>query len=247
MKFDHSRGVLARALAVATNLRADPAVLVVVAVATAFVSAKAARLGACLRHRADERRVRASPTRRDRPHCRTNVGAIEIQPNALAELDDGTFSQTCVGAGSANLGAIETEFDAVHERAVNTAADLRMSGNDGFDMHGLLRSTAPGPARGRSPRDSGHDLDACRGFPLRFVEAMSCNCCSVMDSTMDFDAAWNSLFFFSPRLAASAAPAAFCWAFDLAGTILDRRERTNNTVTRFSSLLSRHATKCSSD
>ena len=48
MKFDCSHGVLARAFAVATNLRADPAVLVAFAVALAFVSAKAARLGACL-------------------------------------------------------------------------------------------------------------------------------------------------------------------------------------------------------
>jgi len=42
-----------------------------------------------------------------------------------------------------------------------------------------------------------------------------------MDSTMDFDAPRSSLFFFSPRLAASAAPAAICWAFYLAGMILD--------------------------
>ena len=106
---------------------------------------------------------------------------------------------------------------------------------------------SPGRCLRTFPFHLGHDLEASRGVPLRFVEAMSCNCCSVMDSTMDFDAPWSSLFFFSPRFAASAAPAAFCWAIDLAGLILDPRERTDNAVTRFSSLLSRHATKCSSD
>jgi hypothetical protein len=48
---------------------------------------------------------------------------------------------------------------------------------------------------------------------------MSWSCLSLIDSSIDFDAPFSSLFLFSPRLAARAAPAAICWALDLAGTI----------------------------
>src|SRR5690606_4573462 len=57
----------------------------------------------------------------------------------------------------------------------------------------------------------------CSGLPLRLVEANSSSCFSLIDSYMSRDAPLRSLFFASPRLAESAAPAAFCCAFDLAG------------------------------
>src|SRR5690606_27834156 len=55
------------------------------------------------------------------------------------------------------------------------------------------------------------------GRPLRLVSANSSSCFSLIDSYISFDAPFNSDFFVSPRLADSAAPAAFCWAFDVAG------------------------------
>ena len=57
----------------------------------------------------------------------------------------------------------------------------------------------------------------CWGLPFRLVAAISSSCCSVMDCSMDRDAPFKSLTFWSPRLADSAAPAAFCWAWDFAG------------------------------
>ena len=59
--------------------------------------------------------------------------------------------------------------------------------------------------------------DLFSGSPLRFVSANSSSCFSLMDSSIPLDAPFNSLFLVSPRLADSAAPAAFCWAFDVAG------------------------------
>ncbi|CUW86933.1 hypothetical protein AGR2A_Cc110230 [Agrobacterium genomosp. 2 str. CFBP 5494] len=59
--------------------------------------------------------------------------------------------------------------------------------------------------------------DFFAGRPLRFVEAKSSSSFSVMDFSMLFEAPFKLDFFVSPLLAASAAPAAFCWAFDLAG------------------------------
>src|SRR5690606_17925664 len=55
------------------------------------------------------------------------------------------------------------------------------------------------------------------GRPLRFVSAIFFNSVSDMESYISRDAPLSSDFFLSPRLAARAAPAAFCWSLDLAG------------------------------
>jgi hypothetical protein len=55
------------------------------------------------------------------------------------------------------------------------------------------------------------------GFPVRFVAAMSRNSSSLIDFSMDRAAPFRSLTFYSPRLADSAAPAAFRSAWNVAG------------------------------
>ena len=55
------------------------------------------------------------------------------------------------------------------------------------------------------------------GSFLRFTEASSSNCPSLMDFTMLFEAPLSEDLDFSPRFAASAEPAAICCFFDLAG------------------------------
>src|SRR5690606_5919570 len=52
---------------------------------------------------------------------------------------------------------------------------------------------------------------------LRLVEASSSSSPSLIDLYMLFEAPFSSFTLVSPRLAESAAPAAFCWASDLAG------------------------------
>src|SRR5580698_1292813 len=59
-------------------------------------------------------------------------------------------------------------------------------------------------------------LATCSGLPLRLVWAKSSSCFSLIDFSIDFDAPLSLLFGVSPRLAESAATAAFCWAADLA-------------------------------
>jgi hypothetical protein len=59
--------------------------------------------------------------------------------------------------------------------------------------------------------------DARSGFPLRLPFAMSLSCFSLIDFAMLRDAPLSELLDVSPRLAESAAPAAFCCAFDFAG------------------------------
>jgi hypothetical protein len=70
---------------------------------------------------------------------------------------------------------------------------------------------------GKSGQEGQLSLSAFGGKFLRFVEAMSSSSFSVMDLCICFDAPFSSETFVSPRLADSAAPAAFCWTFDFAG------------------------------
>jgi hypothetical protein len=57
------------------------------------------------------------------------------------------------------------------------------------------------------------------GLPLRLVEAILSSSSSDMESAMLREAPLNLDFGVLPRLAESAAPAAFCWAPDLAGIL----------------------------
>ena len=60
------------------------------------------------------------------------------------------------------------------------------------------------------------------GSLLRLVLAKSRNCFSLIDCTICFDAPLSDDFDRFPRLAASAAPAAICCFFDLAGIMKTR-------------------------
>ena len=63
------------------------------------------------------------------------------------------------------------------------------------------------------------DFATCSGLPLRLVEANSSSCFSLIDLYMLRDAPLSLLGLVLPRLAESAAPAAFCCAADLAGMV----------------------------
>src|SRR5204863_8566697 len=59
----------------------------------------------------------------------------------------------------------------------------------------------------------------CSGLPLRPVWAIFSSSFSLIDETIELDAPLSLLLGVSPRLADSAAPAAFCWAADFAGMV----------------------------
>ena len=52
---------------------------------------------------------------------------------------------------------------------------------------------------------------------MRLVEAIFLSSFSLIEEAIDLDAPLSLLLGVSPRLAERAAPAAFCWAADLAG------------------------------
>src|SRR3546814_15966173 len=62
-----------------------------------------------------------------------------------------------------------------------------------------------------------NNQSVCSGLPLRGPLANASSCFSLMLSTISRDAPLSLDLGVSPRLALSAAPAAFCWALDLAG------------------------------
>src|SRR3954453_2260797 len=76
------------------------------------------------------------------------------------------------------------------------------------------------PAGAKSERGGYFFFDLCSGLPLRLVEAIFSSSFSLIDEAMDFEAPLSLLFGVSPRLAERAAPAAFCWAADLAGMLV---------------------------
>src|SRR5690606_28270945 len=63
-------------------------------------------------------------------------------------------------------------------------------------------------------------FDFRRGSPFRLVSANSSSCDSDIDSYIPRDAPCSFDLLVSPRLADSAAPAAFCCACDLAGMVV---------------------------
>jgi len=81
------------------------------------------------------------------------------------------------------------------------------------------RINSPSASNGQYHGPRYQDLLACCGFPFRFVDAMSCNSFSDIESAMERDAPCRSLLLVSPRFADNAAPAAFCCAFDFAGMV----------------------------
>jgi hypothetical protein len=70
-----------------------------------------------------------------------------------------------------------------------------------------------------------HELFFFVGSFLRLVLAVSRSCFSLMDSYICFEAPLRLDFFFSPRLADRAAPAAICCFLDFAGILAVRVAR----------------------
>src|SRR4051812_31952084 len=66
---------------------------------------------------------------------------------------------------------------------------------------------------------AGQLLDLCSGLPFRDVLAIFSSSFSLIDEAIDLEAPLRLLLGVSPRLAERAAPAAFCWAADLAGMV----------------------------
>lgn len=114
---------------------ADPAVLMLLGVSPAFVAAPAARFTAGLDHCSKNFNIRSGSPRRHCSGCRTDVGAIEIQPDALPELGHHIFSQARVSAGRAGLRTAVCFFDEFDKPVGCAALNMRMGADHFEDVH----------------------------------------------------------------------------------------------------------------
>ncbi len=120
--------------------------------------------------------------------------------------------------GGCSFGtAVKRFLPTMMRRSLSAKPRCWQGPNDASEQ--ILAPSAPLPPQyvAASRKHGFFQSDFFSGRPLCFVEAKSASSFSVMDFSMLFEAPFKLDFFTSPRLAASAAPAAFCWAFDLAG------------------------------
>jgi hypothetical protein len=99
-------------LAAAARIGANPAVRVMAGVPGAFVGACTAGCGTGFKQATDRVLVGPFPPRQDAARDHANVGAIEIETNALAQVRDHVFPQARIGAGGTGLRAVVTGLDA---------------------------------------------------------------------------------------------------------------------------------------
>lgn len=73
--------------------------------------------------------VAAGPASADPAGRKADVGAVEIEPDALPKLRDHLLGQARVSAGRAALGAAVTFLDAANERVIGVASNVGVGGN----------------------------------------------------------------------------------------------------------------------
>ena len=101
----------------------------------ALLGAGLTGFGAGLDHTADNLVITAGPTRRDSCRSATDVGAIEVEADTLAQFGHLGFAQAGIGAGHASLRTVEAEVDTSHHHVISTAMHLRMGSDHCLGMH----------------------------------------------------------------------------------------------------------------
>lgn len=101
-------------LAPPAGLGADAAVLVVAGVRFALARALAAGLGARLQRRPDHADVSACAPGGDAPGGSADVGAVQVETDALRQRWHLVLAEAGVGAGRAGRGAVEAQIGRAH-------------------------------------------------------------------------------------------------------------------------------------
>ena len=109
--------VVTRLFAAAARLHADFTVFVHLGVLLALVAAELAGGSARLELRFEERHLGLRLPREDARGGLANVGAIQVQADAVAQVGDHLFRKTGVGARGADLDAVEGAFNDLSDGA----------------------------------------------------------------------------------------------------------------------------------
>jgi hypothetical protein len=110
--------LLARLLAAAARLSADPAVLVLPSVALTLLTAHLAGGRADLKHLAQDLLIGAGPPRRQGAGGSTYIRTVEVEPDALLQLLDHLLGEAGIGAGGTGLRAGLTFIDAADKASL---------------------------------------------------------------------------------------------------------------------------------
>jgi hypothetical protein len=106
----------------------------------AFDGAVGAGLGAGFEHTLYQRLMAAGATRGEAGRRQADIGAIEIEADALGEILDHVLGEAGVDADVTYGGAAVGRLDRTDQAVVEAAAHVGMGANDRLDLHrGLLR------------------------------------------------------------------------------------------------------------
>ena len=134
------------------GLGADAAMLVFSRMPLALLPAFLTGLRAGLDRSAEDFHVGA---RAARCHCarrRTDVGTVEVEPNALPQLIDHRLGKAPIRTGSAGLSAAVALLDAPQQLVGRAPLDVRVGADHFSNVHGSLRCRCQEPEERTPPR-----------------------------------------------------------------------------------------------
>lgn len=130
--------VKTKSFAVTACFGANPAVLVLLRVAFAFIATSPAGYGTRFQHGTERRFVTTRAARGERAACSASIRTVKIEADALGKFRDHILAQASVGTGYASLFAVKAGFDTVNQNVVRVASDMWMGGDHLLDVHGCL-------------------------------------------------------------------------------------------------------------
>jgi hypothetical protein len=139
--------LLARLHAPPARFCADAAVLVLTRVPLAFVAAQATSCRAGEEHPTNELVIRAGASRGDASRDVADVGAVEIEANALGQILDHVLGKASVAARGARLGTGITLLDATDQSVVGTPARVWVRTDHLLNLHVFLSELTRRPVR----------------------------------------------------------------------------------------------------
>jgi hypothetical protein len=142
--------LLARLHALAARFRAYAAVFVPARVPLAFIAAQATRRRAGDEHPTNELVIRAGAPGGDASRDIADIGAVEIEPDALGQLLDHFLGKASVGARGARLGAGITLLDATDQSIVGASAHIWVHTDHLLNLHAFLSGLAVAPRAGNA-------------------------------------------------------------------------------------------------
>jgi hypothetical protein len=132
---DFLESVVTGAFAVAACFAADPAMLMRGSVLFAFLRTSTAGTATNLQQLREHVRIAPGASRRESARSQADIGAVEIQADALPQLLHARLGEARISATRTHLRAIETFLDAANERRRRFAVHVRMRGNHCLRSH----------------------------------------------------------------------------------------------------------------